>query len=203
MHAARVICPALVSTTRSPTPTQEPRREERSAHRHVDPRAAERDAVPVRVRDRHRVRVDRPDLRGVVRARLDEQRLRRGARHDAARGHAPVAVRDLPRVPRARAVERGDVARGAVARQCCDERRAGVATLGCEDERGVWGRGSVGESPSFLGLIEAGRTLSGEEMSGDALGDGIGGNEAGRERERRGSESKEGLHDIVRKREVW
>ena len=82
----------------------------------------ERDAVAVRVRDRLRVLVDRPDLRRVRGAVVDVERLSRRAGDDAVRGDAPVPVHDLAGLPAAvGGVERGAVGGGAVAWGGCDQ----------------------------------------------------------------------------------
>ncbi len=92
-------------------------------HRHATRRPPERDAVAVRVRDRRGRLVDRPELRLVVGVAVhDVQRLVRGAGHDALGGDAPVRIDELSGDPSAgRYKERGDVVRGAVAWEGCDE----------------------------------------------------------------------------------
>ena len=138
MHAARVIYGRtqhnFVSLhLRPPLDT-------RSTHRNVHRRSSKGQAIPVRVRHCHRVLVHCPDLCRVVGAVLDEQRLRRRARHHPARGHTPVTPCNLARYAGAEdGEEGGDVVEGAVAGQGRGEPCAVEAAFRGEYEGGVCG----------------------------------------------------------------
>ena len=124
----------------------------KSTHGNIGPSPPECNAVPVRVRDRLRVRVHRPELLRVVRAVVDVQRLGRGTGLDAVGGDTPVAESDLARHAGPEGgEERGAVVRGAVARELRAEARLGRGRLEAEDEGGVCERQtwvSVGEFKS-------------------------------------------------------
>ncbi len=116
-------------------------RQRRRTHHHTARSPAQSNTVAVRVRDRGRRLVDRPELRRVRGVAVrDVERLVRSAGYDAVRGDAKVPVRDLRGHAGAlHGEERGDVRGGAVARKGGDEVRAGRGELGGEDEGGVCG----------------------------------------------------------------
>ena len=133
MHSASVTYPIPLSVPNTSD------HDEASTHRNTICRPAERNAVPIRVRDRRRRLVDRPDLRCIRGVAVrDVERLTRRAGHDPVRAYAPVAVDDLAGLAGAsRHEERGDVVKGAVAWKGGDETSTVRTEVGREDEGGV------------------------------------------------------------------
>ena len=130
-------------TRRTPDDPVNPRiaSSDRCKHPYLDTErgAPKGDTVPIRVGYCHWVLVDRPNLRWVSIAILDEQRLGRGTGNNSPRGHAEVCPRDCGRDSGAQVREEGGVVvESAVAGQGCDELCAVDSDRRGKDEGGIW-----------------------------------------------------------------